>query len=188
MMEMSAFTVFIGIGAVGFLFLLISLLFGEIFEHFDHSLDHDHDHGGPSILSSRVLSVFITAFGGFGALAINQGFGIPAASGVGFASGVFFGGIIYYFAKFLYGQQASTQVTASDLTGRPARVIVAIPAGGVGQVRIHLGEEMVDKVAKVRDGAALGENAIVVIEEIMGELVIVRPQSQPDGTTSGVIA
>jgi membrane protein implicated in regulation of membrane protease activity len=174
--QISAFTVFLGIGAIGFVFLLVSLLFGELFEHFDHSFDHDLGHGGPSILSSRVLSVFITAFGGFGALASSYGLSMPASTGVGFGSGLIFGAIIYYFAKFLYGQQASSHVRPSDLTGRVARVIVAIPAGGIGQVRINLVEDMIDKVAKTRDGSAMPENSLVQIEEVMGEMVIVRPQ------------
>ena len=175
--QVSAFTVFLAIGAIGFAFLLVSLLFGELFEHFDHSFDHDHDLGGPSILSSRVLSVFITAFGGFGALATNYGYTILPASGVGFASGVVFGGIIYYFAKFLYGQQASTEVRASDLAGRTARVIVTIPGGGgLGQIRMQIGEELVDKIARSQDGAAIPENSVVQIQEVHGEMVIVRPQ------------
>jgi membrane protein implicated in regulation of membrane protease activity len=174
--QISAFTVFLGIGAIGFVFLLVSLIFGELFEHFDHSFDHDLDHGGPSILSSRVLSVFVTAFGGFGALATSYGLGVPAATGVGFGSGVVFGSVIYYFAKFLYGQQATSHVRPSDLTGRTARVIVAIPAGGVGQVRINLVEDMIDKVARTKDGSPMPENSLVKVEEVMGEMVIVRPQ------------
>lgn len=174
--QVSAFTVFLGIGAVGFVFLLISLLFGELFEHFDHSFDHDAGHGGPGVLSSRVLSVFVTAFGGFGALATNYGWGIVPSSGVGFASGAFFGAVIYYFARFLYGQQASTEVRSSDITGRSGRVVVAIPGGGVGQVRVQVGEELVDKIAKSRDGSAIKENALVTIEQVLGEIVIVRPQ------------
>ena len=80
-LPLNAFSVFLAIAAVGFLFLMISLFFGEIFEHFDGSLDHDLDHGGPGFFSTRVLSVFITAFGGFGAIATDYGLG--TARGVG---------------------------------------------------------------------------------------------------------
>ena len=66
---LNAFTVFLAIAVVGFLFLMVSLFFGEIFEHFDTSLDHDLDHGGPSFFSPRVMSVFVTTFGGAGAIA-----------------------------------------------------------------------------------------------------------------------
>jgi len=174
--QVTAFTVFLAIGAVGFVFLLVSLVFGEIFGHFDHSFDHPGEHGGVSILSTRVLSVFITAFGGFGALASNAGYGLLPSSGVGFASGVVFGGMIYYFARFLFSQQASTEVRATDIAGREARVVVAIPANGIGQVRVQIGEELVDKVAKTADGSAIAVNSIVKIQQALGEMVVVKAE------------
>ncbi len=174
--QFSAFGVFLAISAIGFLFLLISLIFGEVFEHFEGSFDHGLDHGGPSFLSVRILSVFVTAFGGFGAIGIPYGLSMLASSGVGFASGAFFATLILLFARFLYGQQASTRVLSDDLIGKTVRVVVAIPANGVGQVRCQLGEEVFDKVARSRGGEAVAENAIVTVEETLGEVVIVRPQ------------
>ena len=175
--EISAFTIFLGIAAVGFVFLLISLIFGELFDLFgDGDFDVDHDHGGPGFFSSRVLSVFVTAFGGFGAVAVYYGLSTPAASGVGFLSGVFFGGLIYLFARFLYGQQASTEVRSTDIVGQQARVVVSIPAGGVGQVRCRVGEEVFDKVARSRNGQAIQENALVRVEQNLGDVVIVTEQ------------
>jgi membrane protein implicated in regulation of membrane protease activity len=171
LMQPSAFTVFVAIAAVGFLFLLITLFFGEIFEHFDH----DFDHGGPSFFSTRVISVFVTAFGAFGAIAVRYGLSPLAASGVGFASGLAFGSLVYLFAQFLFGQQASSDVHTTDLVGQSARVIVSIPAGGVGQVRCRIGEELVDKIARARDGLAIAEHTAVRIEEILGEVVVVKP-------------
>ena len=175
--EVSAFSIFLGIAAFGFLFLLVSLIFGEMFEHFgDGHWDHDLGHGGPSFLSPRVLSVFVTAFGGFGAVGIHYGLSTVTASGVGFASGVFFATLIYLFARFLYGQQATTRVQVQDFAGMTARVVVAIPANGVGQVRCQVGEEMVDRIARSKSGGAIADNAIVVVEEVLGEMLIVRPQ------------
>jgi membrane protein implicated in regulation of membrane protease activity len=172
--QVSAFTVFLGIAAFGFLFLIISLMFGEIFEHFG-DFDHDIDHGGPSFLSPRILSVFITAFGGFGAVAVHYGLSTLGASGVGFASGVCFATAIYLFARFLYGQQATTRLESQDMVGKTARVVVGIPNGGVGQVRCQLGEEVIDKIARSKDGNAVAENTIVIIEQSLGEIVVIRP-------------
>lgn len=170
--SMTAFGVFLLIAAVGFVFLIVSLLFGEIFDFFDHDIDFDH--GGPGILSSRVIAVFITAFGAFGAIATNNGLSPGPASGVGLAGGVLFGGVIFGLLRFLYGQQVSSDVLASDLVGQSARVIITIPANGVGQVRCRIGEELIDKVAQARDGLAIAENTPVTIEEVLGETVIVR--------------
>jgi hypothetical protein len=169
--HVSQFIVFLAIAAVGFLFLLISLLFGEMFEH---GFDHDLSHGGPGFLSTRVLSVFVTAFGGFGAIGTYYGLGVVPSSGVGLVSGVVFAAPIYLLARFLYGQQASTDVHESDLVGIQARVIVGIPAGGVGQVRCRVGEQLVDKIARAADGAAIAENTAVKIETVLGETVVVR--------------
>ena len=183
--QVTAFSVFLAIAAFGFLFLLVSLIFGEIFEHLGadigHDVDHDvgHDvgsHGGPGFFSPRVMSVFITAFGGFGAIGTHYGLGMLPSSGLGFASGVGFASVIYYFARFLYSQQASTQVQSSDIAGKTARVIVSIPSHGVGQVRCQVGDEMVDKVARSADGSAIAPNSIVKIDQVLGEVVIVRPE------------
>jgi len=168
--QLTTFVVFLGIAGFGFFFLIISLVFGEIF-HFDHDFDH-----GPGFFSLRVLSVFSTAFGGFGAIAIHYGWSTVAASAIGFAGGFVFATLIYLFARFLHGQQATSEVRVQEVVGQSARVVVTIPAGGVGQVRCRIGESLVDKIARTRDGNAVAENAVVTIEEVLGETVIVRPQ------------
>jgi len=170
--SVNAFTVFLAIAAVGFVFLVVSLIFGEIFDFFDH--DVDFDHGGPGILSSRVIAVFVTAFGAFGAIALRNGLSAGTASAIGVSSGAVLGGLIYALLRFLYGQQVTSEVLASDLVGQTARVVVPIPVNGVGQVRCRIGEELVDKIAQARDGIANAENTPVRIEEVLGETVIVK--------------
>jgi membrane protein implicated in regulation of membrane protease activity len=170
--SLSAFSVFLVIAAAGFVFLLVSAIFGEIGEHFD-AID---DHGGPGFFSTRVMAVFITAFGAAGAVATHYGLSALPASFAGFATGLVFGGAIGMFARFLFGQQASSDVRAADLVGQIARVVVAIPAGGVGQIRCRIGEELVDRIARTRNGDPVGENASVQVEEVLGETVIVKKQ------------
>src|SRR5688572_29123637 len=172
--SLNAFSVFLAIAAVGFLFMMISLFFGEILDHFDGGLDHDLDHGGPGFFSTRAMGVFITAFGGFGAVATHYGLTPFPAAMVGLASGLVFGSAVYAFARFLYGQQATSELRSADLVGQSARVVVTIPAGGIGQIRCRLGEELVDKVARANDGLSIPENATVKVEEVLGEVVIVR--------------
>jgi len=171
-LPVSAFTVYLAICAVGFLFLLISLIFGGLFEFFE--ADHDFDSGGPGFFSTRVLAVFVTTFGGAGAVATYYGLPAIPAAFVGFATGLIFGAAIYALARFLYQQQASSEVRSSDLIGTIGRVVIAIPAGGVGQIRVRLGEELMDKIARTRDGVPIAENTSVKIEEVLGETVIVK--------------
>ena len=184
--NISALSIFLGITAIGFLFLLVSLVFGEIFEHFDFAGDVDHDigHGGPGFFSARGIAVFITAFGGFGAIGVYRGFGVFASSFFGFAGGMVMAGLVYTFARFLYGQQASSSITSSELVGRSAQVSVSIPANGIGQVRCLVGESIVDKIARSRDGTAIPLNSLVKIEEIVGESVVVSPASSSVGNSA----
>jgi membrane protein implicated in regulation of membrane protease activity len=178
--SLSAFTVFLSIAAFGFVFLVISFVFGEVFEAFgvDHDFDHDggldHGGGGPGFFSPRVLSVFVTAFGGAGAIATYYGLSSLAASGVGLVSGLAFGSLILMFARFLYGQQASTELKSTDVIGQTARVVVGIPKDGVGQVRCRVGDELIDKVARSDDGQPIQENMSVRVEQVLGEIVIVK--------------
>jgi len=177
----SAFAIFLAIASIGFLFLLASFAFGELFGHGDLA-GHDADlHGGDvhgdvhgvSFFSTRVLSVFVTAFGGFGAIGIHLGYRIEVATAVGLVGGVIFGGLIYLFASFLYSQQASSDIRVSELVGRNAQVSVAIPKGGVGQVRCALGESVVEKIAQAKDGGEIPLNASVKIDAVLGETVVV---------------
>jgi membrane protein implicated in regulation of membrane protease activity len=173
----SQFTVFLAIAAVGFTVLLVSLVFGELFDHigFDHDVDHDLGHGGPGFFSARVMSVFITTFGGAGAVATYYGLAPLPASGIGFGTGFVFAWIIFAFARFLYSQQVTSEVRLADLVGRHARVTVGIPPGGIGQVRCQVGEELVDKIARTSGSGGIPENTSVVISDVLGEVVVVEP-------------
>lgn len=170
------FTVFIGIGAIGFLFLIVSLVIGELFDHVEFA--HDGIDHGPSFFSTRVLSVLVTAFGGTGAIASQMGLGIVASSIIGALSGVFFAGAILAFARFLFSQQSSSDIKSQDLIGRTAEVIITIPTGGLGQVRCLVGETLVDRIAQAADGSSIVVHSVVTIEADTGQSVIVRPKGK----------
>ena len=177
LLSFSAFGIFLGIAAMGFFFLLFSLLAGDLFGHGDvggHAADVHGDIQGVSFFSTRVLSVFITAFGGFGAVGIHLGYSIELSTLLGLVGGIIFGGIIYLFASFLFSQQASSDIRTSDLVGGTAQVTVAIPAGGLGQVQLTLGESVIEKIARSQDGGAIPAGVLVIIEAIVGDAILVR--------------
>jgi hypothetical protein len=173
----SAFTIFLAIAAIGFLFLVISFLFGEMFSHGDvgaHGGDVHGDTHGVGFFNTRVVSVFITAFGGFGAIGVHLGYRTETSTLIGLVGGAVFGGIIYLFASFLYNQQASSGTLVGDLVGLTAEVSVAIPKGGLGQVRCSLGENVIEKLARTVDGEGIPANTSVKIESLAGETLLVR--------------
>jgi hypothetical protein len=179
----SALTVFLAIAAVGLVFLVVSLIFGELFEGLGL-----HDGGGAGIdghgfIDSRAVAVFLTAFGGFGAIGIRSGLGMVPSALLGLASGLVLGGVVALFARFLLAQQSTSSVSGLQLVGRTAQVTVTIPAGGVGQISCHIGEERVEKIARSRGSAELKSGALVLVEEFTGDSVIVSPGAESDTYT-----
>ena len=176
--------IYAAIGAFGFLFLLVMLFVGEVFgaDHdvggHDAALEHG-DHGGPSILSARVMASFLTAFGVGGVVARYYHLSHPASSGVGVAAGLVMSTIVYQFAKLLYSQQASSEVRMTTLVGRTAQVSVAISKGGVGQISLTYGGERSEHIARSEDGRAVSEGAEVVITGLRGDTVVVAPAGPP---------
>ena len=167
--------VFLGIAAIGFVFLLVSLVVGDVFDSLGFNGDLTGGADGHALLDSRVISVFITAFGGVGAIGIQMGLSIVASSLLGLGGGVMLGGLVSMFGRFLYKQQATSSVTTTQLIGRSAQVVVSIAPGGLGQVSCRVGEERVEKLARARDNREIKAGATVRVEEVAGDSLIVSP-------------
>lgn len=169
-------TIFLIIGGLGFLFLVISLIVGDIFDAlgFDFGLDTNHDFG---IFDSRVIAIFLTVFGGFGAIGMTLGFSAGLSSLFGLIGGFIFGAAVFYFGKLLYSQQSSSSVSESDLIGRTAQVIVSIRPGHLGQISCLVGEERIEKLARTIGGEEIKAGQLVRIESIGSDSVIVSPDN-----------
>lgn len=176
--NISSLVVFLAIAAIGFIFLLLSLVLGDIFDSlgFDTGVEGAGD--GHGFLDSRVISVFVTAFGGFGAIGIQMGLGIVASSIMGLAGGVVLGGLVSLFARFLHNQQSTSSVGTSQMVGRTAQVIVSISPGGVGQVSCRVGEERIEKLARSKDNSEIKAGAVVRVDEVAGDSLIVSPHTE----------
>jgi hypothetical protein len=160
----SLFAVFLIICGVGFLFLMISLLIGDIFEAFDFDVDIDGGDGHFGLLDSRVISVFLTAFGAMAALSVLYGYGALFAIGAGLVGGVLLGALVFAFGYLLYSQQSTSNVGNRDLVGRTAKGVVGIKPGELGQISCTVGEERVEKLARTKGDKELKEGDTVFIE------------------------
>jgi len=181
--SISALTVFLGIAALGLVFLVVSLLFGGLLDDFGLHVDAGGGVDAHGIVDTRAVAVFVTAFGGFGAIGVRSGLGVVPGALLGLASGFVLGGAVALFARFLLAQQSTSSVSGTQLVGRTAQVMVTIPAGGVGQISCRVGEERVEKIARARGGAELKSGALVLIEEFTGDSVIVSPGPESDSYT-----
>ncbi len=171
--SLNLLTLFAIIGGVGFVFLLASLILGDIFEMFGGEADLGGDGHDFGLFDSRVIAVFITAFGGFGFIGAWSGFGPVPSSLIGLLGGVIFGGVVSAFGRFLIGQQSSSSVTDADLIGRTAQVTVGIKPGELGQITTRVGDERVEKLARISSGEEIKPGAIVKILDVAGDSVIV---------------
>jgi len=171
MATFSLMTIFLAIGGLGFLFLLISLIIGDLFDAIGFNFDGPNSDFG--ILDSRVISVFLTAFGGFGAIGITLGYAAIGGTLFGLMGGLIFGAIVFYFGRFLNDQQSSSSVSSETLIGRPAQVIVGIKPGQVGQISCRVGEEKVEKLARTVSGEEIKAGQMVRIDSIGSDSVIV---------------
>lgn len=171
--NISSLGIFLVIAAIGFVFLLVSLVVGDIFDSFGFDTGVDGGADGHALLDSRVLSVFVTAFGGIGAIGIQMGLSIVASSLLGLAGGVVLGGLVSLFARFLYKQQSSSSVGVAQMIGRTAQVTVSIAPGNLGQISCRIGEERVERLARSRDNVEIKAGAMVRVEEVAGDSVIV---------------
>jgi NfeD-like C-terminal, partner-binding len=174
--SLNLLTLFVVIGGIGFVFLLISLVVGDIFEAVGFDLNAGDSGLDFGFLDSRVLAVFITAFGGFGAIGAQMGYGAVVCSLIGLLGGVIFGGVVSLFGRFLIGQQASSSVTDSDLVGRTAQVTVAIKSGEIGQITARIGDERIDRIARSADGEEIKIGTMVTVAAIAGDSVIVETE------------
>lgn len=175
--------IYAGIAAFGLILLLVLLFVGE-FVGGDHDIGHagdlgDHDAaGGPSIFSIRIMAAFLTAFGAGGSISRYYHLSHVVASGVGIVCGAVMAGIVYQFAKVLYGQQASSDLRMNTLIGASAEVSVAIPKGGVGQIALSVGGERTEHIARSADGNALARGVVVRVTALGGDSVIVSPATR----------
>ena len=122
--------VFLILACVGVVFLLISAFFGGDHDvsadhefHFEHGYEAAAGHeggGSPSPFSTRVISLFVTAFGAVGAISRYYEASYFLSSLSGLVGGVLVGGIGYQIMRFFWKQQATSTVCSEDLINSSA--------------------------------------------------------------------
>ena len=157
--------------AVGTVFLLLSVVLGDVFD-FLNFIDFDL---GDSFSATPVFFTAVAAFGGGGLLGLNA-FEVARGTSVliGLASGVAAGGLAAGFFVLLGKQEAGPGFSISNLTGARGRVTLAIPAGKEGRVAI-LHEGMTRNITAT-SAESLGQGEDVVVIDVIGSTVKVARQ------------
>ena len=158
------------VGLLGLLMVVGSLVLGDLLEGAFESLDIDV---GGGMFSTPVIGSFLATFG-FGAVLVrtssDAGPGLAAAGGA--LGGVVMAGIALWITRSLMHMSTDESVRTNDVVGKPAVVVSAIPAGGLGEVSlVHLGQRM-KYSARAETAIPYGENVVVVAVTSSSSLVV----------------
>lgn len=168
--------IFATIGAVGFVLLLANLIFGGDAEHDVHSVDHDIDHGGPSIFSIRMIALLMVGFGcgGYGIRATTDA-SMLLSTLAGLGGALVVGLFGYGLIRMFYTSQASSTATDQDIVGSEGTLLDSVPAGGVGQISCTIRGREITYMARSTDGKPIKKGARVRVVRKSGPTVTVEP-------------
>ena len=144
--------------AVGALFLLGSIVLGDIFDFLDFL---DIDLGG-GFSATPVLFTTLAGFGAGGLLGLKA-FDLSEGASVwpGLGTAVVMGGLAVFLFMALGKQEGKTFGTG-ELVGERGRCVLAIPANREGRVAIHYAGMTRTYTASSTDPVAVGEEVVVV--------------------------
>lgn len=174
--------IFATIFGVGFLILILSLIFGG---DTDADADVDFDgadfdgHSGPSVFSVKMLALFMVGFGsvGFGVTTTTEWTMFQASmAGLGGAAAVGLAG--YLILRLFYASQVSSTITSQDLLGTTANTTDAITDEGYGQITCSVRGRPITFLARSRDGGTIPRRTPVRIVSKSGNVVTVVPLSE----------
>lgn len=142
-------------------------------------VDTDVDAGGGDlrIFSPVTLATFMAVFGAVGLIA-SIGFGVDARLSLliaGLVAAVFSLIVAYVYGRVLVEMHGSTDLRQADMIGIDAMVITPIPVNGLGEVMFEVNEERITRPARAFDNGAIARGASVVVEQVSGVQVVVRP-------------
>lgn len=169
-------TVFLIIGTLGLALLLLSLIIGEIIGDLLGDLVGDVIGGG--WLSTPTIGAFLAAFG-YGAALIRYstdvGAGVAALGGL--ASGLAVGGLAGVISNSLMKMPTDATPDIKQMTGATGTVITKIPAGGLGEVSVNYGGQLLKLSARSSEARESGV-PIVVVAVVSPTSVVVEPSEK----------
>ncbi len=161
--------VFFIIGIVGALLLIISVVLDGVFEVFDF---------GDGPLSLTTIAAFTAIFGFAAFASVGAGASVTTAGAIGAVAGLAGGAAAWWLSRLIRGAESSTAVTADELVGAEAGVVLAIPAGGLGEIALVRHGERVSLAATAETAIARGSR-VKITQTLSATSVTVVPILAP---------
>ena len=173
-MTLLYFTLFV----IGVLFTVVTSLFGGGDLGGDAHVDAGSTHIDVPIFSPTILAVFVTGFGGIGAiLRMTTDLHVLVEVALASTGGLLFAGAGLFILGVITRQtQGGSEYATGELVGGRAEVITPIPAGGgLGEVSYVKKGSRSNAPARSRDGRAVPRNSDVRIVSVSGTTLVVEP-------------
>ncbi len=155
--SLAAGGVFLIIGIIGALLLVVSVVLDGVFDLFDF---------GDGPLSLTTIAAFTSIFG-------FASFASVGAGTIGAVSGLAGGAAAWWLSRLVRGAESNTAVSSDELLGAEASVVLAIPAGGLGEIalvrhgeRVSLSataEHDIPRGSRVRVAQTLSATSVAVV-------------------------
>jgi len=177
LLDGSLFTgsVFLVIGIIGAVLLLISVLLDGIFDIFDF---------GDGPLSLTTIAAFTAIFGFAAFAATGAGLSTGASAGIGAVAGLLGGIAAWWLSRVIRNAESNAAVSEGDLVGSEASVVLAIPAGGLGEVALVRHGERVSLSATATAAVPRGAR-VRIAQTLTSTSVLVEPLDAPSDDASG---
>ena len=158
-------SVFLIIGIIGALLLVISVVLDGVFEIFDF---------GDGPLSLTTIAAFTAIFGFTSFAMVGAGASATVAGVVGAVAGVAGGLVAWWLSRLVRSAESNTSVSSNDLLGDEASVVLAIPAGGLGEVALVRNGERVSLSATAQTAIPRGSR-VRITQTLTATSVAVEP-------------
>ncbi len=180
--------IFASMALFGVVLLVVSFIFGEVLDFFQHDLDISvagHDvvdigHGGDvpnaaPLVNVQSILAFVTGFGAVawvlsGYLGFHPLLATLSGLGGGFVAAV----PMVLLMRVLYKQSGSAGFNMNEVVNNNATVVLAIPPNGTGRVQYEKRGSRVMSTARSVDGTEIGQGSVVTIQRVVGSEVYVR--------------
>ncbi len=171
--------IFATIFGVGFLVLLISIIFGHDTDvHVDADASGVDTHG-PGVVSVKMIALMMVGFGAFGfgtrattdwSMFKSSMAGLVGAAAVGVAG--------YLILRLFYSSQESSTISDEDIVGQQANLIDAVAGSDYGQAACVIRGREITFLARSVNGESISKHTPVRIVRKSGNVVTVEPYEQ----------
>jgi membrane protein implicated in regulation of membrane protease activity len=134
----------------------------------------EHEVEGPSPFSLRTVAMFAVGFGAGGLIGKGLGLSDPLSLAPASGMAVVTASVMWLFLRFLYGEQGTTSIQATDYVGLVGRVIIPIPQGRPGQVALIVKGQRMNAAARSEDGSPIPAHTEVEVLSMEGGMVVVK--------------